>query len=286
MSASSGGFAARTLPLRRALSRARREAGTTLRRPTASRRPLPGFLILGAAKSGTTSLHEYLSEHPHISAPTEKEIHYFDQSYARGDGWYRAHFQRAGIDAKITGESTPYYLFHPRVPELVARDLPNAKLIVILREPIDRAFSQHNHERASGYESQPFERAIALEQERLRGEEERLLGDPSYRSYAHQHHSYLARSRYAEQLERWLRHFEREQLLILGAEDSFQEPGATVATAQEFLGLDLVPPSDSTARNIRSYAPIADDLRKRLQAEFEPHNQRLYELAGREFGWN
>jgi hypothetical protein len=273
----------RSLPARRALRRTIQGSGTALRRLDAGSRPLPSFLIVGAAKAGTTSLHEYLCEHPRVAPPRAKEIHYFDFSYRRGSGWYRAHFPRLA-DGEISGEATPYYLFHPAVPERVARDLPGVKLIVLLRDPIDRAFSHHNHEVSSGYEDLPFEQALAAEPERLRGEEEKLLSG-NYRSYAHQHYSYLARSRYAEQLERWLRHFDREDLLLLAAEDLFARPAETVEAAQRFLGLEPDTPADLSPRNLRSYAPIAPELRERLQAEMEPHDQRLYEIAGRDFNW-
>lgn len=276
----------RSFPGRSALGRVRRGTVHTLRRVGASRRQLPAFLIIGAQKGGTTSLHEYLIEHPLVSPPTTKEVHYFDHAHRRGTGWYRAHFRPPTRPSEISGESTPYYLFHPRVPELVGRDLPDCKLIVILRNPIDRAFSHHNHERALGYEDLSFEEAIAREPARLAGEEERLLADPRYRSFAHQHHSYISRSRYAEQLERWLRHADRERFLILSSEDLFGDPASAVAEAQRFLGLDLDIPDDLSARNARSYAPIEDRLRQQLREEFEPHNRRLYELLDRDFGWD
>lgn len=278
-------FTSRAFPGRRTAGGVRRWTGHTLRRANASRRQLPSFLIIGAQKAGTTSLHEYLAEHPLVSPPTTKEVHYFDHSYHRGEGWYRAHFPVPRRPDEVSGESTPYYLFHPLVPELVARDLPGRKLIVILRDPIDRAFSHHNHERALGFEDLPFEEAIAREPGRLDGEEERILDDPRYRSFSHQHHSYLARSRYAEQLERWFRHVDRDQFLILSAEDLFQDPRSILAETQRFLGLERDMPADVTARNARSYAPIPDDVRDRLRSELEPHNRRLYELAGRDFGW-
>lgn len=273
------------IPGRKTLGMVRRGTAHTLRRASASRRQLPAFLIIGTQKGGTTSLHEYLSEHPLVSPPTTKEVHYFDHAHRRGEGWYRAHFDPRRHPDEISGESTPYYLFHPMVPRLVARDLPDCKLIVIFRNPIDRAFSHHNHERALGFEDLPFEEAIAREPERLRGEEERILADPRCRSFPHQHHSYLARSRYAEQLERWLLHVDRSRFLILSSEDLFADPATTLAEAEEFLGLERDIPDDLTARNARSYAPIQADLRDRLREEFEPHNRRLYELVGRDFGW-
>jgi hypothetical protein len=277
-------LSARTLPARRALRRATLGTGTAVRRLDSARRPLPNFLIIGAAKAGTTSLHEHLCDHPEIAAPRAKEIHYFDFSYHRGGSWYRAHFPRHR-GKQVTGESTPYYLFHPLVPERVARDLPEAKLIVLLRDPIDRAYSHHNHESSSGYETLPFEEAISAEAGRLRGEEERIVAEPGYRSYSHQHHSYLARSRYADQLERWLRHFDRDRLLIVAAEDLFSSPRDTVVAAQRFIGLEPAPPADLSARNIRSYAPIPPALRERLQDELASDNRRLYEIAGRDFSW-
>ena len=202
--------AERTLPGRDAAIRAVRSGATALRRINAGRRPLPGFVILGAQKAGTTSLHEYLCEHPLASSSTVKEVHYFDLAYERGPAWYRAHFQIPRRADEIAGEASPYYLFHPLVPARVARDLPEARLIVLLRNPIERAYSHHNHERALGFEKLGFVEAIECEPERLRGEEERLAGERGYRSFAHQHHGYLARGRYADQLERWLAHVERE----------------------------------------------------------------------------
>lgn len=266
--------------------RAVRGTATALRRVNASRRPLPAFLIVGAQKAGTTSLHEYLCEHPLVSSSTVKEVHYFDLAYQRGPAWYRAHFHVPSRLGEIAGESSPYYLFHPLVPSRVAQDLPAGRLIVILRNPIERAYSHHNHERALGFETLDFEQAIAREAERLDGEEERLLSDPGYRSFSHQHHSYLARGRYAEQLERWFGHVDRARILILSAEELFEQPRETVAAAQRFLGLEPLSPADVTARNARSYAPLGEHTRRRLRGEFQPHNRRLYELVGRDFGWD
>jgi sulfotransferase family protein len=271
---------------RRTLGRARRYGELTLRRMSAGGRPLPTFLVIGAQKAGTTSLHAYLCEHPRVAPPVTKEVHFFDHEFHRGLGWYRAHFKRESEPSLLSGEATPYYLFHPLVPARVAAALPDCKLIVVLRNPIDRAFSHHNHERALGFERLDFEAAIEAEPERLAAEEERILADPAYRSFAHQHHSYLSRGRYAEQLERWLACFDRDRMLMLGAEDLFAEPGSVVREAQEFLGLEAAMPTDLTAKNARAYAPIDAATRAALRDEFAPHNARLYELVGRDFGWD
>jgi hypothetical protein len=231
-------------------------------------------------------MHTYLTEHPRISPPITKEVHYFDIAYDRGSRWYRANFRLPHQSDQITGESSPYYLFHPLAPERVSRDLPECRLIVILRNPIDRAFSHYNHETVLGYEELAFEEALAREAGRLEGEEERIIGEPGYRSFAHEHHAYLARGRYAEQLERWFRHVDRERFLILNSDDLFEEPWNAVSEAQQFLHLEPDLPSDLSARNARSYAPISDAARDRLRAEFEPHNRKLYALIGRDFGWS
>src|SRR5262249_23760132 len=113
---------------RRHLGRARRSGEHALRRASAARRRLPDFLIIGAQKAGTTSLHAYLSQHSSVSPPVTKEVHFFDHEFHRGNTWYRAHFRRADGPLTITGESTPYYLFHPLVPARAAAVLPDCKL--------------------------------------------------------------------------------------------------------------------------------------------------------------
>ena len=143
---------------------------------------LPGFLLVGGQRCGTTSLFEALAQHPSVRRPQgRKGIHYFDVSYHRGMAWYRGHFPLAIRSAPkaITGESSPYYLFHPLAAERIARDLPEVKLVVALRDPVERAYSAHAHEFARDYETEPFERAIEMEAERLRGEAQRLSSDPS-----------------------------------------------------------------------------------------------------------
>jgi Sulfotransferase domain len=270
---------------RRQIGRARRSGEHAFRRASAAGRPLPDFLIIGAQKAGTTSLHDYLGQHDAVVAPVTKEVHFFDNEFQRGSGWYRSHFRRGG-PGTLTGEATPYYLFHPLAPRRAAAVVPEARLIVVLRDPIDRAFSHHNHERALGFEQLEFEPALAAEVERLGGEEERLGADPSYRSFAHQHHSYLRRGRYAGQLERWLDFYGAERVLVLSAEELFARPEAVVCEAQDFLGLPRQVPADLAAKNARSYAPIPAPLRRRLAAEFAADNERLRRLVGRDFGWD
>jgi hypothetical protein len=255
-------------------------------RATSAVRPLPGFLVLGAQKAGTTALYAYLRRHPQITGPSWKEVSFFDRHYARGEGWYRGNFPNlARTRGKLVGEASPSYLFHPLAPERVRALLPDARLIALVRNPVDRALSHFNHEVALGRERLSFEDALAAEDERLRGEEERLVADPRYFSREWWSHTYKARGRYAEQLERWLAVFPREQLLVLPSDDLGSDPARAHARVLVFLGaapqqLDAYPRVYE-----REYAPMKPETRKWLSAEFEEPNGRLYELLGRDLGW-
>jgi hypothetical protein len=252
---------------------------------TATRRRVPEFLIIGAQKAGTTSLHTYLCAHPQIAPPTAKEVHYFDLRYRLGGAWYRAHFP-VRDPSQLSGESSPYYLYHPLVPSRVAQDLSDCKFIVLLRNPVDRAISHYHHAVAYGREPLPLREALEAEPARLAGEEEKILADPRYRSDAHQNYSYVARGRYIEQVKRWLGHLGRDRFLFLSAEELFVDPGRIIAESQAFLGLDTIPPEDLKPRNARSYMRVADETRDWLAATFSADNRALYELLGRDFGWD
>jgi len=251
---------------------------------TSFARPLPGFLILGAQKAGTTALYAYLRWHPRITGPAWKEVSYFDRHYRRGTRWYRGHFPLRAAD-RLVGEASPGYLFHPLAPERVRATVPDAKLIAVLRDPVDRALSHYQHEVALGREPLSFEEAVDAEPERTRGEEERLVREPGYFSHAWWDYTYLARGRYAEQLERWFAAFPREQLLVLPSEELAGEPDETYAKILEFLG---APPHrlDSYPRVYeQQYEGMRPETRRRLGEYFDEPNRRLYELLGRDLGW-
>jgi hypothetical protein len=265
----------------------------TYGRATSFARPLPDFLVIGAQKAGTTALYAYLLRHPAIVGPSWKEVSFFDRHYARGEAWYRGHFpntlrrrvveRRAGV-APIAGEASPSYMFHPFAPARVAQLVPDVRLIVLVRNPVDRALSHYHHEVALGRESLSFEDAVEREDERMSGELERMR-DPSYFSHAWWNHTYLARGRYAEQLERWLAVFPRERLLVVPSEDLLGQPADTYARVLEFLG---APPYelDAFPRIFeREYAPMEPATRRLLAERFTEPNRRLYDLLGRDLGW-
>jgi len=256
------------------------ELGRRMREPHA----LPDAVILGAQKSGTSSLHYYLVQHPQVIAPLRKEVHYFDVGYQHGEAWYRAHFGRRGQPG-LNIDSSPYYLFHPAVPGRLHALLPDARLIVLLRDPVRRAYSHYWHERDKGRETLDFEAAIAAEPSRLDDAEAALADGRIECSAAHQHFSYLARGRYAEQLERWFARFPREQFLVLRFEDLARDPLAALNRTLGFLGLPPAQSVRSDARNTRRYVPMNEDTAGRLREYFAPHNRRLEALLGQPMGW-
>ena len=200
---------------------------------------LPTFLCLGTQKGGTTTLHNLLAQHPQVFLPACKEVHYFSLHDRQPLSWYAEHY-RAAQPGQRCGDITPYYLFHPRAPEMIRQVLPQAKLIVLLRDPVERALSQVFHARRLGFEPLELEAALAAEPERLADAEERLM-EPGSTYYSHQKHSYVSRSRYEEQLQRYAALFPERQLLVLRSEDLFQATELSWQRIQTFLELDALP---------------------------------------------
>ncbi len=254
---------------------------------------LPDFLIIGAEKAGTTFLYWQLCKHPYVERAAEKELHYFDSSkwVNRDVGWYRSQFPPpAWRDGQkvVTGEASPYYLFHPASPRRASGTVPNVMLIALLRNPVDRAYSAYNHKVSIGEEPLSFEEALAEEENRTAGELEKMLSDENYYSRNIRVHAYRSRGIYVDQLQRWHKHFAPDQLLVLRSEDLFADPIATEKVVHEFLDLPKFETnitSITKKRNRRTYQPMAPATRQRLEEFFEPHNRRLYEYLGVDFGW-
>lgn len=262
-------------------------------------RLLPDFIIIGAMRGGTTSLYSYLSEHPCIGPAYMKEVHFFDVHYAKGLYWYRSQFpsaiqkyysERKQKNSFLTGEASPYYLFHPYAPQRIKKTLPHVKLVVLLRNPVERAYSHYSHEVAGRHETLSFEEAIEREEERIGPEREKLARDEQYVSFNHRHFSYLARGKYVDQLKLWLDVFPREQLLILKSEDFYADPATSLAQTLEFIGLPTTglkqQKNEYEQLNVTKPPKMEAAMRKRLIAYFEPHNARLYDYLGVDFGWS
>jgi hypothetical protein len=263
-----------------------RAVSRTTGRLSSGIRALPDFLLVGTQRGGTTSLFRALAAHPGIARPNfHKGVHYFDVNYQRGMGWYRGHFPlRRG--SRQAFESAGYYMHHPLAPGRIARDLPGVKLLVLLRDPVERAYSAHKHELARGFETETsFERALELEPERIGGEVDRMRNDPGYVSHSHRHHSYLDRGHYAEQLEVLHDLVGRDRVHVTFAEDFFAEPEPCYDAIIDFLGLSRWRPSAFERHNARPGSPLPAALRDRLTEHFAPHDERLAALLGEAPPW-
>ncbi|GAC1381660.1 MAG: hypothetical protein NVS4B7_18140 [Ktedonobacteraceae bacterium] len=274
---------------------------------TSQIRLLPDFIIIGTQRGGTTSLYYYLTEHPGIARALMKEVHFFDDHFEEGLHWYRAQFpsalqkyyaERIRKEHFLTGESSPYYLFYPPAPERISKVVPNAKLIVLLRNPVDRAYSHHWLVTLEGKETLSFEEAIQREEERLGGEHEKMATDEQYTSFNHRHFSYLARGIYVDQLQHWMKYYTQEQMLILKSEDLYKETARIFKQTLDFLGVDSSDagngkmfkqyrePNKRGYKNEEKPSKMEAKTRERLVEYFKPHNARLYEFLGRDMGWD
>lgn len=257
---------------------------------TSPLRILPSFIIIGAKKCGTTSLFQYLVEHPHVRPPSKKEISFFDINFAKGELWYRSFFPvyLPNLKSKhlITGEATASYICHSQAPERIAQVLPQVKLIALLRNPIERAYSHYHHTKRIGREDLSFEDAIAQEESRIRQMESESLRQGLSHSQAY-NYTYLSSGFYAEQLRNWFHLFNRQQLLILKSEDFFKNPRIVYEQVINFLGLPQKSVKNFQKYNFNCYPePLNPSTRSSLVEYFRPHNQSLYELLGVDFDWS
>ena len=263
----------------------------------ASFKMLPSFIIIGAQRCGTTSLFNYIIQHPSVKKPLYKEIHFFDNYYGAynlGFSWYRGHFPfnifshlktNTQNPRFITGEATPYYMFHPLCPLRIKEALPDVKLIAILRNPVERAYSHYQHSVREGYETMSFKEALEKETARLKSEREKILSIPDYYSFNHNRYSYLSRGIYINQLQNWRKYFPKEQILILRSEDLFYDLSTIYNRLLEFIGLSQYALKRQINYNVGDYPPMAPSLKARLVEFFKPHNKKLYEYLAWDLEW-
>ena len=253
----------------------------------------PDLLIVGAQRCGTTSMFKALGQHPEVARPfLRKGVHYFDKHYDRDFSWYVGHFPTAATSrlrrpgrAVHTLESSPYYMFHPLVPARIAADLPGVRLIVMLRDPVMRAYSAHSHELARGFESLGFEEALEAEPTRLRGERERMVDDPTYQSRSWQHHAYVTRGQYIDQLLELEKLFGRDRICVVDSQDFFEDPAPIFAEVLEDLGLAPRHDVSFEKHNARSRDPLVPEVRQRLEEHYAPYDERLEQWWGRRPSW-
>jgi hypothetical protein len=177
-------------------------------------------------------------------------------------------------------------LFHPEVPKRIAADLPHAKFVVMLRNPIERAHSHYWHEKRLGHEPLSFEEAIAAEEERLNGKQDTLL-DAQDVSFNHSHFSYVSRGKYVEQLNRWLEYFDKERFLFIKSERFFSDPRVEMQRTAEFMRIGAFPKIDWTPKAVGKYGRrIESRTRDLLQEIFAGANHGLQQIAGSDFDWD
>ncbi|WP_340539657.1 sulfotransferase family protein [Nocardioides sp. GXZ039] len=256
-------------------------------------RELPTYFVVGAKRAGTTSLDEYIVDHPLVlRGLVEKGCRYYDVNYGRGPAWFRSHLPLvADVDRRtrrlggrpIVGESSPYYSFHPDAARRIADDVPDARLLFVLRDPVQRAWSHYRYEVARGFETLGPLEALAAEADRLAGldlaADDPAPLDDSTLAFAHRHFSYLSRSRYAAQLARLHRHFAPEQVLVLKSESLFAEPDATMGRVFEHLGLPAHRGREHRAHKALGDASVPADFRAAVESAVSDDLLALTELA-------
>ncbi|MCG5056654.1 MAG: tetratricopeptide repeat protein [Limnoraphis sp. WC205] len=238
----------------------------------------PDFIIIGTQKGGTTSLYYYLAKHPQIMPSLIKEIDFWSTKYHRGIDWYLAHFPPVMANQNIlTGEATPSYLDHSETPERLFKTFPKTKLIVVLRNPIDRAVSHYYQWVSMNWEFRSLEEAMTSEMERL--------NTPNM-SHWNQPNSYIARGVYVEFFKKWLEIFPRKQMFIISSERFYSNPSCILQQMFDFLGLYNYPLTEYKKYNARSYPDLDESMRNLLSSYFQTYNQELEDLLEMKFNWN
>jgi hypothetical protein len=262
------------------------------RQATWRRRPLPDFIIIGAQKSGTTSLNYYLGQHPRLFRSFKKEIHYFDggkspdiDNFEKGQEWYRMHFPlrvTMGADSR-TFEASPLYMFNPLAAGRIFDAVPDVKLIAVLRNPTERAISHYFHAKRRNREPLPMLEAMQQEEQRL----EPFIANKDYKSNIFRQLSYKSRGLYRQQLGRFMDYFPRQQILVLDSKELFSTPGMALERVFDFVGVDAgFKVKKLRPRNVgKNRIDVGPDVYKYLNDFFLPHNQELYDLLGKDFGW-
>lgn len=262
-----------------------KKIGLFFRGLTSSSRLEPEFIIAGVQKGGTTSLFAYLDQHPNLKLSRPKEVHFFDDRYEKGMAYYRRFFPLR-ILGKKTGEASPFYIFHPFVAERIKRELPNCKIIIVLRNPILRAYSHYQMQRRQGLEKlETFEEAIAAEEERIEGEKEKVLADETYFSEPLRHFTYASRGMYAHQVEQWLNVFGKSQILFLKSENLSSKPEQELLKVYKFLRLDPTTPKSLLKKHKHNYPEINTKTFEVLKSKFLADQKELVKLIGEEFRW-
>jgi len=241
----------------------------------------PNFIIVGGQRCGTASLYNYLISNLDVTPAVKREIHFFDKSYGRGLTWYKTQFK----NSLCIGESTPYYMFHPHSLRRISNDIPDVKIIILLRNPVDRAYSHYGLEIRMKKEHLSFEDAIYEEPDRLKGELDKMINNDKYYSFSHQQFSYLLRGIYISQMKNVFRYFKKNKILVICSEDFFKDPHKTLKQVSKFLKISDDYQFPFKVYNKGNNSPMNENTRERLSKYFKNYNKELYSFLGKDFGW-
>lgn len=240
----------------------------------------PDFLIIGETKCGTTSMFNYLIRHPQIldtygngntydEIYATKEIRFFDRYYNKGLDWYFSRFPEKAA-GEITGEATPMYMYRTLAAQRIKQDLPDVKLIVMLRNPVDRLISnfQHNYKWVPGWK----DTYPSLEN--------------YFNSCSDRDYYLIEKGLYYSTIKKWLNYFPLEQFCIIKSEDVFTKPGESYQRVIKYLGLPHFSLDDYPVLRANEYEQISNELRTNLERFYRPFNKKLEKLLNQKFDWN
>lgn len=257
---------------------------------------MPDYCIIGFPKCGTTSLHEYLNKHPDVYLPIGKEIDFFDRLYSRGQNWYKAAFpltlkkfyiQKMKKRIFLTGEATPRYIYHPYALERIKKLKPNMKLIILIRNPVDRAFSHYKMNKNNDYEYLDFENALDEEKERIKGRYEKMQKDQKYYSWNYDLYAYIELGQYYEKIKKCFELFDQKQVMIIQSEEFQKNTSDIYKQVLKFLELPKHELSEYKFFKKKNYEgeKMSLEIRKRLEQYFKPYNEKLSKLIEQDIEW-
>ena len=250
-------------------------------------RVLPDFFVVGVVRSGTTSLYYYLDQHPCVMKSAYDELGFFDSNFDLGWNWYKSLFptimQKKKIE-KINGkfltfDDTPFYVYNSTVVKRIKRNFPDAKIIVIFRNPIDRAYSNYFLGVNGGKEKRKFDDLIEEEMILINRRNKQVLFDETLSE------TYLGRGLYAEQLKVWFSEFPKDSVKIIKSEEFAENTQDVMKDLFQFLDLPEYKISNIEKKNVTKYPPMKKETREKLEEFFRSHNKELYNMLGKDFGW-
>ena len=250
-------------------------------------RVLPDFFVVGVVRSGTTSLYYYLDQHPCVMKSAYDELGFFDSNFELGWNWYKSLFptimQKKKIEKRngkfLTFDDTPFYVYNSTVVKRIKRNFPDAKIIVIFRNPIDRAYSNYFLGVNGGKEKRKFDDLIEEEMILINRRNKQVLFDETLSE------TYLGRGLYAEQLKVWFSEFPKDSVKIIKSEEFAENTQDVMKDLFQFLDLPEYCLSNIEKKNVTKYPPMKKETREKLEEFFRSHNKELYNMLGKDFGW-